>query len=89
MIHVLNNLTADYELQVALLEKRIGSATDPLTVDELREELNLKFERLNLKSDCKDDEDAEEQALFTSQFKGKCHNCGKFGHKSANCHAKP
>jgi hypothetical protein len=41
LIHVLNNLTTDYELQMVLLEKRIGDKSNPLEVDELREELNL------------------------------------------------
>jgi Zinc knuckle len=26
--------------------------------------------------------------LFTSQFKGKCRNCGKLGHKAAQCKSK-
>ena len=44
-IHALNNLTRDYELQIVLLEKSIGNKVNPLEVDELREELKLKFER--------------------------------------------
>jgi hypothetical protein len=35
MIHVLNNLTSDYDLQVALLERRIGDVEQPLTVSEI------------------------------------------------------
>jgi hypothetical protein len=46
MIHVLNNLPSDYDLQVALLERRIGDEKDPLTVSEIRSELSLRFERL-------------------------------------------
>ena len=30
MIHVLNNLTSDYDLQLALMEKRVGDAEKPL-----------------------------------------------------------
>ena len=88
LIHILNNLTGDYELQVALLEKRIGNTSNPLTVDELREELNLKFERMNAKKDDGTDDGDAEQALVSGQFKGKCHNCGKIGHKSVNCHLR-
>jgi gag-polypeptide of LTR copia-type len=47
IIHVLNNLPPDYDLQVALLERRIEDEKDPLTVSELRAELSLEFERLS------------------------------------------
>jgi hypothetical protein len=45
MIHVLNNLTSDYELQLFLLEKGISNKGNPLEVNKLREELNLRLER--------------------------------------------
>jgi hypothetical protein len=73
-IHVLNNLIADYDLQIALLEKRIGVKERSLTVDEIRAELSLHFERLTKK--------LEEHALFSGQFQGKCRNCVQIGHKS-------
>jgi hypothetical protein len=43
MIHVLNNQTADYDLQLALLEKRIGDKEKPLTVEKIRAGLSLRF----------------------------------------------
>jgi hypothetical protein len=49
MIHTLNNLTSDYDLQLVLMERRVGDADKPLTVEEVRGELNLKFERLGMK----------------------------------------
>jgi Fe-S cluster biogenesis protein NfuA len=30
----------------------------------------------------------EEKALVVTQFKGKCRNCGKIGHKAARCKSK-
>jgi hypothetical protein len=48
MIHVLNNLPTDYYLQIALLEKRIGDKVKQITVEEMRAELSLNFERLNM-----------------------------------------
>jgi hypothetical protein len=33
MIHILNNLTSDYDLQLALMERRVGDADKPLTVE--------------------------------------------------------
>jgi hypothetical protein len=85
MIHVLNNLPPDYDLQVALLERRIGDEKDPLTVSEIRSELSLRFERLNTHSNIENGEATDEMAFFSGQFKGKCRNCGKIGHKSFQC----
>jgi hypothetical protein len=50
MIHILNNLTSDYDLQLVLMYRRVGDADKPLTVEEVRGELNLRFERLNMKT---------------------------------------
>ena len=36
MIHILNNLTSDYELQLMLMERRVGDVERPLTVEEIR-----------------------------------------------------
>jgi hypothetical protein len=46
MVQVLNSLTSDYELQMLLLEKWIGSKENPLTIDESEEDLSLRYERL-------------------------------------------
>ena len=71
---------------MVLLEKRIGDKSNPLEVNELREELNLRYERLcNQNNESKSN---EEHALFTSQFKGKCRSCGKMGHKAFQCKSK-
>ena len=45
--HIFRNLSSVYELVTHSLEKRIGSCTNPLTVKELREELKLKYQKLN------------------------------------------
>jgi hypothetical protein len=76
MIHVLNNIPTEYDLQLSLLEKRIGDKDKPLTVEEIRADLSLCFERLNMKSKKNEEnEELEEYALFSGQFKGKCRNC--------------
>jgi hypothetical protein len=42
MVRVLTSLTNDYELQMVLMEKRIRNRKNPLTIDELEEELILR-----------------------------------------------
>jgi hypothetical protein len=86
---VLNGLTNDYELQMLLLEKRIGSKENPLTIDELKEELSLRYERLLMKTEtAKMKNLGEEKALLVTQFKEKCRNCGKIGHEAAQYKSK-
>ncbi len=46
ILHVVNNLADDYMNQVESLERRIGVPTNPTDIEDVREELNLKFERL-------------------------------------------
>jgi hypothetical protein len=71
MVQVLNSLISDYELQMLLLEKQIGSKDN-----------HLRFER---RSTTQNDNLGKENALFTLQFKVKCRNWGKLGHKTAQC----
>jgi Zinc knuckle len=85
MIHVLNNLISDYDLQVALLERRIGDVEQPLTVSEISAELSLHFEKINNNLNKDNGDNWEEMAFYGGQFKGKCRNCGKIGHKSFQC----
>jgi gag-polypeptide of LTR copia-type/Zinc knuckle len=89
MIHILNNMTSYYDLQLALMERQINDKLSPLTVDEIRDDLNLRFERLNMKSnDESENEERQDVAFFGGQFKGKCRNCGMTGHKSRDCKNK-
>jgi hypothetical protein len=86
MIHILNNLTSNNDLQSALIERRVNDADKPLTVEEVRGELNFRFERLKMKTSINEEGEAlEEQALFKGQFKVKRQNCGQVGHKSFQC----
>jgi hypothetical protein len=88
ILHIHNNMTVNYDLQLEMMEKRINDKINPLTVDEIRADLNLRFERLNEKKDDTDNEDNQDVAFFCGQFKGKCRNCGMMGHKSINCKNK-
>jgi hypothetical protein len=64
MVHVLNSLTNDDKLQMLLLEKRIGSKENPLTIDELKEDLSLRYERLLMKAETAKINDLGEERLW-------------------------
>ena len=92
MIHILGNLTAEYDTLVDMLTKRVGASSDALTLAELTEELAAKYSRLTKSKK----NPKQEQALNVSdggnkdkkKIKGKCWNCGKYGHKSEECRSK-
>jgi gag-polypeptide of LTR copia-type/Zinc knuckle len=89
MIHVLSNLTSEYDSQLALMEKRMGDVEKPLIVAKIKVELSLHFQRLNMNTNGNDvGEILEEHALFSAQFAGKCQNCGQIGHKAFQCKKK-
>jgi len=46
IIHVLNNLTLDYKVQISKLEERFLSTMNPLTIRDMQNKLNLKYARL-------------------------------------------
>jgi hypothetical protein len=43
MIHVLNNLTSEYKMDVSKLEDRICTKNDPLDIEDTRDALCLTF----------------------------------------------
>jgi hypothetical protein len=83
MIHILNIVTSDYELQLAMMERSVRDIERPLSVEEVRGRLRLYFERLNVSK--AEGEVLEEHGLFGGQFKRKCQNCGHLSHKSFQC----
>lgn len=86
MIHIINNLTLEYEDVIISLEWQINSKVDTLTLDSLKEQLRSKFQRLKKMTGSKN---SDERGLVVSgkTFKWACRNCGKIGHKAADCKA--
>jgi hypothetical protein len=71
------------------MEKRVGDSEKPLTIEEVKAELSLHFERLNLSSNQSNENVVlEEHVLFSGQSKRKCHNCSQIGHNAAQCKKK-
>jgi hypothetical protein len=89
ILHTLNNMTDDYDLQLAMTEKRVTDKSNLLTINRIRDGLNLRFERLNEKQNEESENDNnQEVAFFGGPFKGKCRNCGAIGHKAKDCKSK-
>jgi len=86
LIHILNNLPKEYEVQQSKLEDHFDNTSDPLTVEDVRSELNLMFMRMN-KSQVSTIEDESDKALagMGKKVKTKCTQCGKIGHKKEKC----
>jgi hypothetical protein len=82
-------MTDDYDLQLNMIVTRVTGKSNPLTIDEIRDNLNLRFERLNEKQNEESKKDNnQEVAFFGGQFKGKCRNCGAIGHRAKDCRLK-
>ena len=85
-VHILNNLPPKYEVQVLKLEERFGSTTNPLTIQDLRNELNLKYAQLkHMSVECTE---TDQVLAAFRQYKGKCSNCSKMEHKASECRSR-
>ena len=70
---------------IMMASNDLNSSTNPMTLDRLRKMIKSHYQRLQKSKE----NNKKEEALATYQpFKGKCRNCGKFGHKSVNCRSK-
>jgi hypothetical protein len=68
MIHISNSLTADFECQLVMTERRVGDVERPLAVEKIRGELSLRFDRLNSKS--MNNSEGEICTILSDQIKG-------------------
>ena len=86
MLHVLNNLTPEYECVLDNLENLFNNGT--LTLERVRKKLSGRYERI--KDDCREKvlEERVMRAASGKQFKGMCNHCCEYGHKAAWCPEK-
>ena len=86
MIHVINNLSDEYDDMIHGLQQQMGASTDTLTLSGLREQLRSKYGRIAKKSGI--DLDEKGLAVGSKPFKWACRNCGKIGHRAKECRAR-
>jgi hypothetical protein len=68
------------------LGRRLGKTNqDKLEIEQLRQELNLRYERLKGYGNS-NNTNQEERAMYGGQkLKERCRHCGVYGHKSNQC----
>jgi gag-polypeptide of LTR copia-type len=84
IIHILNNLNDQYEMEVKILEYRMQTLKEDnkeMNIEEVRTELNLRYERLKVDKTAP----VDHAYYMGTRFQGKCNWCGKIGHKSNEC----
>jgi hypothetical protein len=64
ILHILNNMTDDYDLQLAMMKKRVTDKSNPLTIDKIRDNLNLRFKRLNEKQNEEIENDNNQEVAY-------------------------
>ena len=84
MIHMSNNLPTKYENTVEVLEHRIDDVLDPLAIENICEELSLKYEQIKRNLRIDETNSDKDEVVFVSvytKFKGRGCGCRTFGHK--------
>ena len=65
---------------------------EPCSIEDMKERLSVVYERLNERGSHEDEDDdkpndGDDKAFYANgkAFKGKCNNCGAYGHKLSEC----
>ena len=91
MIHVLNNLTEEYDVVLDGMESRLMlKENDPnkLTIEDVRDKLSGRYDRICERIAKHRDghiTDGTGMTAYTKQYKGICGKCGEYGHHSKSC----
>ena len=85
ILHILEGLPKEYDALITVASNDLDNSTNPMTLDRLRKMIRSHYQRLQKSKE----HNKKEEALVTYQpFKGRCRNCGKFGHKAVDCRSK-
>ena len=51
IMHVLNNVPKEYDIEVSMMEKRLMDEKNPLTVTDLKQDVRMRFKKLQKEVD--------------------------------------
>jgi len=87
IIHILNNLPEEYDIQVSKLESQLNNKNNLLSIGDIQTELSLRYARIKNKNGSSNKKESGTEQAFAAfhWFKGKCNKCGRIGHKAADC----
>jgi hypothetical protein len=83
LIKILSSLPEEYTTVADLLHKDLSD--NKLDLAHLKAELDAKYKRFMKMRPAQPTEQALVAHNTKRQFKGRCHTCGRYGHKSAEC----
>jgi DNA-binding cell septation regulator SpoVG len=70
ILHIINNMMNDYDLQLAMTEKKVKDKSTLLIVNEICDDLNLRYERLTEKQNEEiEDGNNQEVVFFVANLK--------------------
>ena len=71
MIHILSNISEEYENIVENLEDELDKDIDMLTIEIIQDVLSAKYDKMNARSN-KNEVTDPEKALYARKTKGTC-----------------
>jgi hypothetical protein len=85
IIHILQNLTKEYNTTAEILENNLDN--NLVSLDRVEEKLRARFEKIQ-KTRPNQDGTMMVKDMRPGKYKGLCSFCGMYGHKAAQCRNK-
>jgi DNA replicative helicase MCM subunit Mcm2 (Cdc46/Mcm family) len=85
IIHILQNLTKEYDTTAEILENNLDN--DLASLDRVKEKLRARFEKIQ-KTRPNQDGAFMVKDIRSGKYKGLCSFCGMYWHKAVQCRTK-
>jgi len=87
-LQIIGNLPKEYDIEVHEFETMMDDGNKSLDVEFIKKKLKTKYDKMNLNEEKEEEKEETNKSLITGRFKGRCFNCGKYGHKASDCRLK-